>query len=204
MSRKGSIGLQRTRRCSRGELWRGKLSACDLAAEFGWFVARRHMRISGFTKVVAFAVFAVSSFPVSAKEKQADISPQSLVSKLYRLRSTKGDPLRNPTDQKSLGRYFSAHLTQLYVQDQIDAKGEVGRMEADPLYYAQDFDITDFKVGEPTGTKDGVIVVVSFRNIKKPSHVEFDLIRTKEGWRVSDIKYEDGNTLRGILESKFP
>jgi len=162
------------------------------------------MRISGFTKVVALAVFAASAYAVSAKEKQADVSPQSLVSKLYRLRSKKGDPLRNPTDQKSLGQYFSDHLTQLYVQDQIDAKGEVGRMEADPLYYAQDFEITDFKIGEPSRTKDGVVVVVTFRNIKKPCHVDFDLIETKAGWRVSDIRYEDGNTLRGILESKFP
>jgi len=162
------------------------------------------MRISGFTKVVALAVFAASAYAVSAKEKQADVSPQSLVSKLYRLRSKKGDPLRNPTDQKSLGHYFSAHLAQLYVQDQIDAKGEVGRMEADPLYYAQDFEITDFKIGEPSRTKDGVVVVVTFRNIKKPCHVDFDLIETKAGWRVSDIRYEDGNTLRGILESKFP
>jgi hypothetical protein len=77
-------------------------------------------------------------------------------------------------------------------------------MDSDPLYYAQDFEITDFKIGEPTRTKDGVAVIVSFRNITKPCHVDFDLIRTEKGWRISDIRYEDGNTLRGILESKFP
>src|SRR5690349_15854987 len=124
------------------------------------------MRHSGFAKLVALVLFAASSYAGSAEEKQADISPQLLVSKLYRLRSKAGDPLRNPTDRKSLGQYFSAHLTQLYVQDQIDAKGEVGRMDSDPLYYAQDFEITDFKVGAPTKTKDGVVVVVTFRNIK--------------------------------------
>lgn len=162
------------------------------------------MRISRFTMAVAIGMLAASSYAGSGREKQADISAQSLVSKLYRLRSKKGDPLRNPTDRGSLGRYFSDRLTDLYIQDQMDAKGEVGRMNSDPLYYAQDFDITDFKVGEATRTKDGVVVVVRFRNIQKPCRVDFDLIRTKEGWRISDIRYEDGNTLRGILESKFP
>ena len=162
------------------------------------------MRISGFTKVVALGLFATSVSAGGVEGKVTNISPQLLVSKLYRLWSKEGDPLRNPTDQESLGPYFSDHLTHLYIQDQIDAKGEVGRMDSDPLYYAEDFEITDFKVGEPTKTKDGVVVVVRFRNIKKPCHVDFDLIRTKEGWRVSDIKYEDGKTLRGILESRFP
>ena len=168
------------------------------------------MRIPGFMRVAVLAVGAASAFAGSAaekpgvREKQRDLSPQSLVATLYRLRSTKDDPLRNPTDRESLGRYFSDPLTRLYVQDQIDARGEVGRMDSDPLYYAQDFEITDFKVGAPVRTKDGVAVVVRFRNIGKPCHVDFDLIRTKEGWRVSDIHYEDGNTLRGILESKFP
>ena len=163
------------------------------------------MRISGFVKLaVALGVFAASAPSVGAEEKNEGISPQALVSKLYRLRSKKGDPLGNPADRKRLGQYFTPRLAELYIQDQIDAKGEVGRLEADPLYYAQDFEIADFKVGEPTKTKDGVVVVVKFRNIKKPSHVDFELNRTKDGWRVSDIRYEDGNTLRGILESKFP
>jgi hypothetical protein len=163
------------------------------------------MHISGWVKsTVALGVFAASAVAGTAGEKRDGRSPRMLVSKLYRLRSKKGDPLHNPTDQERLGRYFTPRLAELYVQDQVDARGEVGRLEADPLYYAQDFEITDFKIGEPTRTQDGVVVVAKFRNIKKPCHVDFELTRTKDGWRISDIKYEDGNTLRGILESKFP
>jgi len=163
------------------------------------------MRISGFVKLaLALGVIAANAAPGIAEQRHDDVSPQSLVSKLYRLRSKKGDPLGNPADRRILERYFTPRLAGLYVQDQIDARGEDGRLEADPLYYAQDFEITDFKIGEPTRTPDGVVVVVKFRNIEKPSHVDFELNRTKDGWRVSDIKYEDGNTLRGILESKFP
>jgi len=163
------------------------------------------MRIARLVKLaVALGVFAAGATVGRAEEKHDGPSPQTLVSKLYRLRSKKGDPLGNPADRKSLGRYFTPRLADLYVQDQIDAKGEVGRLEADPLYYAQDFEITDFKVGDPAPTPDGVVVVVRFRNIKKPTHVDFDLTRTKDGWRISDIQYEDGKTLRGILESKFP
>jgi len=163
------------------------------------------MRISGFVKLaLALGVVAANAAPASAEQKHDDVSARALISRLYRLRSTKGDPLRNPADRKSLERYFTPRLAGLYVQDQIDAKGEVGRLEADPLYYAQDFEITDFRIGEPTRTRDGLVVEVTFRNIDKPSRVDFELARTKDGWRISDIKYEDGNTLRGILESKFP
>jgi hypothetical protein len=162
------------------------------------------MRISGLTKVLVLGLFATNTSGVGAGGAQATISPQSLVSTLYRLRMKEGDPLRNPADQKSLGRYFSDRLTHLYIQDQIDAKGEVGRLDSDPLYYAQDTEITDFQVAEPAKSKDGVVVVVKFRNFKKPCRVVFDLIETKTGWRVSDIKYGDGSSLRRILERKFP
>ena len=167
------------------------------------------MRISSLTILAGLGLSAAGAFAASSPKaspggNRAEVSPQALVSNLYRLRSKKGDPLRNPTDVKSLGRYFTARLARLYVQDQVDARGEVGRMDSDPLYYAQDFQITDFQVGEPAPSNEGSVVVVKFKNIGKPCRVEFHLVRTKAGWRISDIVYEDGNTLRRILESKFP
>lgn len=162
------------------------------------------MRISGLAAVVALGLVAAGSHAGNTRDDQAAISPRALVSKLYALRSKEGDPLRNPTDRKSLGQYFTVRLARLYVQDQVDAKGEVGRVDSDPLYYAQDFDITDFQVSEPAASKGGSVVVVTFRNIDKPCRVELHVVKTKAGWRISDIDYEDGKTLRGILESRFP
>jgi hypothetical protein len=43
-------------------------------------------------------------------------------------------------------------------------------------------------------------VTVRFKNIGKPSRVEYVLLRTANGWRISDIRYDDGTSLKKILQ----
>jgi hypothetical protein len=65
-------------------------------------------------------------------------------------------PNRNPLDETQfLSRYFDAELLKLYLKDKREAKGEVGRLDGDPLYNAQDIQITDFSISAPktTGAK---------------------------------------------------
>ena len=75
-----------------------------------------------------------------------DLSPKDLVAQLYQAHRSKHDPL---DETALLDRYFDPALLQLYLKDKREAKGEVGRLDGDPLYNAQDMEIKDFSVSAP-------------------------------------------------------
>jgi hypothetical protein len=129
-----------------------------------------------------------------------ELSPKDLVAQFYQAHRSKHDPL---DETHLLGRYFDAALLKLYLKDKREANGEVGRLDGDPLYNAQDFKITDFSVSAPEMAGGKTRVTVHFRNLGKPTRVEYVLSRTGEGWRISDIRYDDGSSLKKILQGKL-
>jgi hypothetical protein len=130
----------------------------------------------------------------------ADLSAKDLVAQLYQAHRSKHDPL---DETQFLGRYFDAALLKLYLKDKREAKGEVGRLDGDPLYNAQDFQISDFSVSAPETAGGETRVTVHFKNIGKPTRVIFVLGKTPDGWRINDIRYDDGSSLKKILQGKL-
>ena len=128
-----------------------------------------------------------------------EYSPKDVVVELYKVQhDAKRDPF---TETKLLPRYFDAELTKLYLRDVREAKGEVGRLEVDPLYYAQDFEITDFSISEPKTSGKESVVTVTFKNMRKPHRIEFVMSHTAGGWKISNIQYQDGNSLKEVLKA---
>lgn len=130
----------------------------------------------------------------------AELLAHDLVAQLYQAHRSKHDPLN---ETQLLGRYFDAALLKLYLNDKREAKGEVGRLEGDPLYNAQDIEVKNFSVSAPETTAGETRVTVRFTNIGKPTSVIYVLTRTADGWRISDIRYDDGSSLKEILQSKM-
>jgi len=130
----------------------------------------------------------------------AEPSAKDLVAQLYQAHRSKHDPL---DETQLLGSYFDAALLKLYLKDKREAKGEVGRLDGDPLYNAQDTQISGFSVSAPETTGGETRVKVQFKNIGKPARVTFVLNRTADGWRISDIRYDDGSSLKKILQGKI-
>ena len=129
-----------------------------------------------------------------------DLSPKDLVSQLYQAHRSKHDPL---DETALLGRYFDPALLKLYLKDKREAKGEVGRLDGDPLYNAQDIEIKDFSVSAPEMAGGEARVTVNFKNLGKPTRVVYMLGRTANGRKISDIRYDDGSSLKKILEGKL-
>ena len=129
-----------------------------------------------------------------------DLSPKDLVAQLYQAHRSKHDPL---DETALLGRYFDPALLQLYLKDKREAKGEVGRLDGDPLYNAQDMEIKDFSVSAPEMAGGEARVTVNFKNLDKPTRLVYMLSRTANGWKISDIRYDDGSSLKKILEGKL-
>jgi hypothetical protein len=138
-------------------------------------------------------VWAETSLPAAT-------SPTKVVTELYRAHNGKADPLQYPASKKLLGAYFEKGLLSLFLKDQSESKGEVGKLDFDPLYAAQDFDIKDFSVALVAEQKDSAEVAASFKNIGTSEKIVFLLLPTAQGWRITDIKYSDGSTLKGILK----
>ena len=153
-----------------------------------------------------FLLVLLVSFLTAAISSAADPSAKDLVAKLYQVHRSKHDPL---DETQLLGRYFDAALLKLYLKDKREAKGEVGRLDGDPLYNAQDIQIKDFSIsapesaGGPSRTGIETRVTVHFKNLGQPARVIYVLSRTSDGWRISDIRYDDGSSLKKILEGKL-
>jgi hypothetical protein len=150
--------------------------------------------------VFVFSLFTAVSLTA------ADLSAKDLVAQLYQAHRSKHDPL---DETQLLGRYFDAALLKLYLKDKREAKGEVGRLEGDPLYNAQDIEIKDFSISAPEAargpSRSGIetLVTVHFKNLGQPTRVIYVLSRTADGWRISDIRYDDGSSLKKILQTKL-
>jgi len=150
---------------------------------------------------IALTIFLFNLCGVRAETNSpAATSPTKVVTDLYRAHKGKDDPLQDPASKKLLGAYFEKELLALYLKDQAESHGEVGKLEFDPLYNAQDFEIKDFSIALVTQKKDSAEVAASFKNMGKNERIVFLLSNTAQGWRITDIKYSDKETLKGILK----
>ena len=129
-----------------------------------------------------------------------ELSPKEVVAQLYKAYGTEQS---SSGETRLFTRYFDDELLKLYLKDKREAKGEVGRLDGDPLYNAQDIQITDFSISAPKTTGAETLVMVRFKNIGKSTRVEYVLGRTADGWRISDIRYDDGSSLKKILQAKL-
>ena len=126
-----------------------------------------------------------------------DLSPKDLVAQFYQAHRSKHDPLYEVV---LLGRYFDPALLKLYLKDRSEAKGEVGRLDGDPLYNAQDIEIKNFSISAPEMVGTEARVTVSFKNFGKPTRVIYILNLTANTWKISDIRYDDGLSLKKVLQ----
>ena len=97
--------------------------------------------------IVLVAILALVAGFASAQPGSSNLDTgKELVAQLYKEHSGKSDPLQYPASKKLLPNYFYKPLLDLYLKDQEDSKGEVGKIDFDPLYDAQDFEISDFNL----------------------------------------------------------
>jgi hypothetical protein len=150
---------------------------------------------------VLIAILALVAGFASAQPGLSNLDTgKELVVQLYKEHSGKSDPLQYPASKKLLPNYFYKPLLDLYLKDQEASKGEVGALDFDPLYDAQDFEISDFNLVVLPNKKGSAYVAARFKNMGVDQEIIFTLQRTKTGWRIADIQYKDGRSLRKILK----
>jgi uncharacterized protein DUF3828 len=155
-----------------------------------------------FTLILFLMLLAGQLSLAEAPKLAVHSSPEALVSDLYKQRENKHSPFSQTEDRGLVNKYFSRRLAQLIWKDAVLSKGEVGALDFDPLYDAQDFDIKNFALRKSKSEKEIAEVVASFENMGSKTEITYSLVLTKGGWKISDIKYTDGRHLVGLLGGK--
>jgi len=151
--------------------------------------------------IALVAILALVAGFASAQSGSSNLDTgKELVAQLYKEHSGKSDPLQYPTSKKLLPSYFYKPLLDLYLKDQEDSRGEVGKIDFDPLYDAQDFEISGFNLLVLANKKGSGYVAARFKNMGVDQEIIFALQRTKMGWRIADIQYKNGRSFWKILK----
>jgi hypothetical protein len=135
---------------------------------------------------------------------QAKVKPGALVADLYKQHDAKKSPFFQSKSRARVDKYFKKTTADLIWKDATrkNAQDEVGALDGDPLYNAQDMEIKNFKIGAAKIDIKGsnAQVPVTFTNFGKKQTIKFYLVIEKGVWKIQDIDYGDGQTLVGWLK----
>lgn len=160
--------------------------------------------------LVVIVMFAAAGFPAAAWQGSRHgspggsrplkpLSPQALVADLYRQHKQRS-PFFQTRSRALLDKYFTRELADLLWRDAHSSGDEVGALDGDPLFNAQDMEIKNFSIQDAAVLAGGANVPVSFENFGAKHQIVFRLAAERSGWKISDIAYDDGMTLVEILK----
>jgi Protein of unknown function (DUF3828) len=148
--------------------------------------------------VLAVLPAALSFAYVEAAETTAKDFIESIYA-AYKGKDAKGVPIDRTAD---LNRYFAPALVKLINKDRAAAnrRHEVPTLDGDPFVDAQDWEIDSFDITVRDTGAGKAAATVSFKNIDMVKSVVLDLVKLKAGWRISEIAYDNKETLSGLFK----
>jgi len=149
------------------------------------------------TTVTETAVSENVPTPAAPEPRPASkAAPEDLVKRLY---AAEEQPFFQTTNRAAVDLYFEKTLADLIWNDAVAANGEVGALGFDPLYEAQDTEITNFVVHPAMIEGAKATVSVTFDNFGKRHELLYTLADEAGAWKISDLRFMEGGTLRGLL-----
>ncbi len=135
------------------------------------------------------------STPESAAAQSKAAAAEALIADLYKQHDAKKSPFFQKKNRGLVDNFFTKRLGDLIWKDAKDSSGEVGAIDADPLYNAQDIEIKNFAVGTATVKNDTATLPVTFTNFGAKQTVTFNLKQSGGAWKIDNIGYGDGDSL---------
>jgi hypothetical protein len=162
------------------------------------------------TAILSLTILLICSFGsmTSAAQKVAlpvppvapGSSPDAVVRELYRVHRNGYGHIFEKKGRKLQEKFFDQKLAALIWKDLTETpEGEVGHIDFDPLYSAQDMKISNLRIGVPVLEGNRATVPVSFNNYNQKVKITFRLVHVKEGWKIENIDYGGGSDLVKIL-----
>jgi hypothetical protein len=131
------------------------------------------------------------STPIAAAGESQNAAAEALVADLYKSHDGKHSPFFQTKNRALVDKYFTKSLADLIWNDAVSSakSNEVGVIDGDPLYNAQDIEIKNFAVGHADVKNDAATVPVTFTNFGKKQTINFRLKLTGSDWKIDDIDY---------------
>lgn len=125
------------------------------------------------------------------------------VADLYKQHDAKKSPFFQTTERGRLDAFFTKPTADLIWKDSTSSKGEIGAIDFDPLYDAQDVDKKNFAIGKASISGDSATVVATYTNWGEKKRITY-LLKMQDGsWKIDDIKYQAGHSLLGLLKETY-
>lgn len=142
--------------------------------------------------------------PADVAAESQTATAKALVADLYKQHDAKKGPFFQTKDRKLLDKYFTKPLADLIWKDATTSSGEVGAIDGDPLYDAQDMEIKNFAIGDAVTKGETATVPVTFDNFGKKVTVTFSLKQENKIWKIDNISYTRGDSLMKWLKDTYP
>lgn len=157
------------------------------------------MKIKCLFLTVLFLAAAAVNFAQTKKTTTVNNTPEQVVKNLYATKS-KNSPFFQKMSRALVDKYFTGELADAIWKDATTAGDGVGALDFNPLYYAQDDEITNFVVGRADANN---VVKVRFKNFGKDEEITYSLVKQNTGskdWKIETIMYSDAEDLASILQ----
>lgn len=139
--------------------------------------------------------------PNAESSKGDKVSPDVLVEDLYKQHDNENSPFFQDKNRKLVDRFFAKSLADMIWKDSVESKGDVGALDFDPLFNAQDTEIAEFKVGKPEITGEKATVEVTFLNFGEQQKIKYMLTKENEVWKIEDINYGEFTLVKLFKEN---
>ena len=134
-------------------------------------------------RTALFVCSVASALPLAARAATRIDDPEKFVRGVY-AQFEKSHDAKEPDDA------YSTRLSDLFALDTKEAGGEVGRIDFDPWINAQDFEIRNVRVTSQAveSAPSRRIVRATFKNIGTQEDIRFYFEKTKQGWKIDDMR----------------
>ena len=141
----------------------------------------------------AGAQTGITPLPKEKLEGPVVTFPETVVKELYRVHRNGDGQIFERRGRKRQQQFFDQKLAALIWKNLAETpEGEVGNIDFDPLFHAQEMQIKNFRVGAAVTDGKTATVPVTFMNFDQKVRIVFRLVNTKAGWKVANIDYGGG------------
>jgi hypothetical protein len=151
----------------------------------------------------ACAVFscAVMLMGAPAAEPADQASAKAFVDSIYNAYLAKNSKGTSLDSDAQVRRYFASPLADAMLKDFAAARkaNEVPMLDGDPFIDAQDWEISNLRTAVKTSGASTAVATANIAMFGKPRTITLDLVRTPDGWRISEIRAPSGS-LRAIYK----
>ncbi|MEO6054842.1 MAG: hypothetical protein ABIP97_12595 [Chthoniobacterales bacterium] len=173
-----------------------------------------HLSLMRMWKTFVLAGMCLATSVAWAAPAQED--PNALLRSFLKDHDAKKGVFAVKRDQ--LDRFFNKELAALIRRDmaEVDKTGEIALIDFDIIYFSQDPMITDLKIDkaviggilkhkgdEPIEGLATIHMTYKDNGEESSTGFQFGLNAEKE-WRIDDIHYQEGSSLKELLEGVYP